>query len=144
MVKRLLSQSVRGPFHNWKSLRDVNESALSYCLGVSLQHHPAQHLLPQDKVASSICHRRGKTNSKEFTKKFNTYFMSQSEKQILPSPRGCPIKTQSHTQGHTENKPPFSKHLGNMLISESVHLLVRYPGFTIHVLWQDRRTFKWT
>lgn len=80
---------------------DGNESAFSYCLGVSPQHQPSQQRLPRNKVASSIYHRNGNTNSKVFTQKFNTYFISQSEKQVLPSPRGFPIKTQeTHIRTH--------------------------------------------
>lgn len=57
-----------------------------------------------NKAASPFSHSNGTTNPKVSPKKFNTYFISQSKKQIPPSPRGFPIKTQGSTDIDTHRR----------------------------------------
>lgn len=122
MVKRLLMQSISGPFHNWKSL----EMWLSlFWVTSSLTPIPSFPTvsLMGTKLPLLFSHKNGNTHSKVFTKRFNLYFPIQKAK--LPAPKGLPQGTHKylhthtceHTKSSTGNMPMFSKHLEGILIS---------------------------
>lgn len=130
MVKRLLSQGIRGTLPNWKSL----EMWTSLLSGTASEFDPNTSL-PSSSFLGTKLPLRSITEMATPTQKFShknlTPILFPNPKSRSSLPQGAFLwkhkrHTQEHTKSSTENKPPFSKHLENTLISESVHLLVSW------------------